>query len=64
MRFAEDIMSTMITKNNDKNVKMKDLKWWLEQKKGVSTAHNTRESSINILGMNRKKELDLNYKRG
>jgi hypothetical protein len=54
----------MITKNNDKNVKMKDLKWWLEQKKGVSTAQNTRESSINILGMNRKKELDLNYKRG
>jgi hypothetical protein len=54
----------MITKNNDKNVKMKDLKWWLEQKKGVFTAQNTRESSINILGMNRKKELDLNYKRG
>ncbi len=58
-------MYTMITKNNDKrDVKMKDLKWWLEQKDGVSTAQSARESSINILGMNRKKELDLNYKRG
>ncbi len=45
-------------------LKMKDLKWWFEQMDGMSTAQSARESSINILGMNRNKELDLNYKRG
>ncbi len=47
-----------------KGVKKKDLKRWFEQKDGVSTAQSARKSSINILGMNRKKELDLNYKGG
>jgi hypothetical protein len=47
-----------------KGVKKKDLKCGFEQKDGVSTAQSARKSSINILGMNRKKELDLNYKKG
>ena len=47
-----------------KGVKKKDLKLEFEQKDGVSTAQSARKSSRNLLGMNRKKELDLNYKRG
>jgi hypothetical protein len=47
-----------------KGVRKKDLKWWFEQKDGISTAQSARESSINILGMNRNKEPDLNYKGG
>jgi hypothetical protein len=35
-----------------------------EQKDGVSTTRSARKSSRNILGWNRKQELDLNYNGG
>ena len=47
-----------------KGVKRKDLKCGFEQKDGVSTAQSARKSSINLLGMNRKKEQGLNNKGG
>ncbi len=59
-------MYTMTMKNNGKRRKKRRTSSGgsSRRKDGVSTAQSARESSINILGMNRKKELDLNYKGG